>query len=1046
MAEAPVQDGVVRDVDIRQDLERVTSARTRVPSERELQLGAIEAYEFQPVIEEPLGTTVPLRARLLPYVRMLDVRAIAAGGPLLPLILLGYFNLVAGLDQQAFGLLLPDIRNDFGVGVFLLLGVQSALGILSVAAGPVTGFISDRVRRVTMLGAGAVVSHASFVLAGLSPGVGTLAGTRVIGQVGELVRQPVGFPLLADYYPPPSRARVYVFVQMCLTLGLIAGPLVAGFVAANYGWRPTLIAFGLIAVIISFSFFLLKEPVRGRLDRLAAGADEEAASQEQRPVGWSEGWRAAWSVRTLRYIAFAFPFLIAGAQVVILFPSLWYGDHFHLSPLPRGLIISAATVPSLVGLAISGVVADRVIAYKPGRLMGILAGTAVMVALGLVLFALSPLLPLTIVCNMVIAFGAALILPALITPLSLVVPARIRGLGLQTFGPFAIPGVFFVVFLAVEAGSIGVQAAMLWAVPIILVGAVIIAAGSGGFEQDIRAALAASRADEVARASKQAGRSKLLVCRDIDVVYDGAQVLFGVDFDVSEGELVALLGTNGAGKSTLLRAIGGIQQASNGAIFLDGDDITHLPPHLIAARGVVTMPGGQAVFPTLTVEQNLQTAGWMYRSDPAYLKQKLDEVLARFPQLTTRWTTQAGNLSGGEQQMVALGQALLMKPRLLMVDELSLGLAPQVVQLLLDALREIRRQGTTVIIVEQSINVALQIAERAVYMEKGEIRFDGTVEELRRRPDVVHSVFLAGAATADLSTSTQRRLNELGDERETVLTCTGLELSYGGVRVLNGVSLSADRAEVIGLVGPNGAGKTTLFDAISGAAQLSAGSIQFMGRDVTRLGVHQRAQLGLARSYQNVKLFPALTVRESIAVALERHLRSRSMVHAALWTPISNQSERRARRRVDNLIQSLGLGAYAGKFVNELSTGTRRIVDIACVLATQPKLLLLDEPSSGLAQAETELLAPVIGRIVKETNCGVLIIEHDLGLVASVSHRMIALRLGTVMAEGTPAQVLGNADVVDALLGGASEAVVSRSLKLDRQPEHETQEPRRRNG
>jgi branched-chain amino acid transport system ATP-binding protein len=262
--------------------------------------------------------------------------------------------------------------------------------------------------------------------------------------------------------------------------------------------------------------------------------------------------------------------------------------------------------------------------------------------------------------------------------------------------------------------------------------------------------------------------------------------------------------------------------------------------------------------------------------------------------------------------------------------------------------------------------------------------------------------------------------------------------------VLNGVSLSADRAEVIGLVGPNGAGKTTLFDAISGAAELSAGSIQFMGRDVTRLGVHQRAQLGLARSYQNVKLFPALTVRESIAVALERHLRSRSMVHAALWTPVSNQSERRARRRVDNLIESLGLGAYAEKFINELSTGTRRIVDIACVLATQPKLLLLDEPSSGLAQAETELLAPVIGRIVKETNCGVLIIEHDLGLVASVSHRMIALRLGTVMAEGTPAQVLSNPDVVDALLGGASEAVVSRSLKLDRQPEHETQEPRRR--
>jgi branched-chain amino acid transport system ATP-binding protein len=1034
------------DVDVRQDIERVSSVRARVPSERELQLGGVEAYEFQPLVEQPAAAKVPLRERTALLARMLDVRAVAAGGPLLPLILLGYFSLVSGLDQQAFSLLLPDMKDDFGTGIFVLLGVQQALGILAVAGGPVMGFVSDRVRRVTMLGIGAVVSHASFVLGGMSPGVGAIAGTRAMGQVGELVRQPVGFPLLADYYPPPSRARVFVFVQMCTTLGLVAGPLVAGIVAANYGWRMTLIAFGLIAVVISLSFFTLREPVRGRLDRLAAGADEEAASEEQRPVGWSEGWRAAWSVRTLRHIAFAFSFLIAGYQVVIGFPSLWYGDHFGLSPVPRGLIISAATLPALLGLAVSGVVADRVVATKPSRLMGFFAAMVVVLAVGLVGFALAPALPLTIFFNMVIAFGGALIIPAFITPLSLVVPPRIRGLGLQAFGPFAIPGVAFVIFLSSEAASIGIQAAMLWTVPIILVGAVIVAAGAGGFEHDIRAALAASRADEVARASKREGRHKLLVCRDIDVVYDGAQVLFGVDFDVSDGELVALLGTNGAGKSTLLRAIAGIQQASNGAVFLDGDDITHLPPHLVAARGVVMMPGGQAVFPTLTVEQNLTTAGWMYRSDPAYLRQKLDEVLARFPQLKTRWTTQAGNLSGGEQQMVALGQALLMKPRLLMVDELSLGLAPHVVQMLLDALREIRRQGTTIIIVEQSINVALQIAERAVYMEKGEIRFDGSVEELRRRPDVVHSVFLAGATTSDLSTSTQRRLNALGDDRETVLFCEGLELSYGGVRVLNGVSLSADRGEVIGLVGPNGAGKTTLFDAISGAAELSAGLIHFMGRDVTRLGIHQRAQLGLARSYQNVKLFPALTVRESIAIALERHLHSRSMVLAALWTPITNQSERRARRRVDNLIESLGLGAYADKFVNELSTGTRRIVDIACVLATQPKLLLLDEPSSGLAQAETEMLAPVIGRIVKETNCGVLIIEHDLGLVASVSHRMIALRLGTVMAEGTPMEVLGNPDVVDALLGGASEAVVSRSLKLNREPDSETQEPRRRHG
>jgi ABC-type branched-subunit amino acid transport system ATPase component len=129
-------------------------------------------------------------------------------------------------------------------------------------------------------------------------------------------------------------------------------------------------------------------------------------------------------------------------------------------------------------------------------------------------------------------------------------------------------------------------------------------------------------------------------------------------------------------------------------------------------------------------------------------------------------------------------------------------------------------------------------------------------------------------------------------------------------------------------------------------------------------------------------------------------------------------------------VDSLGLGVYADKFLNELSTGTRRIVDIACLLAAQPSLLLLDEPSSGLAQAETEQLGPVIGRIVKETGCGVLLVEHDLGLAASVCHRMIAMRLGEVMVEGTPAEVLGNNEVIDAILGTTSEAVNSRSIHL----------------
>jgi branched-chain amino acid transport system ATP-binding protein len=492
-----------------------------------------------------------------------------------------------------------------------------------------------------------------------------------------------------------------------------------------------------------------------------------------------------------------------------------------------------------------------------------------------------------------------------------------------------------------------------------------------------------------------------------------------------------LLGTNGAGKSTLLKAISGLVDPAGGAIWFDGRDVTHLDPMASTRLGIVQMPGGRSVFPTLTVKECLRLAGWIYRrEDPAHVKAATARALDYFPILRDRTDTLAGNLSGGEQQMVALSQALLMKPRLLMIDELSLGLAPQVVEMLLDILREINRQGTTIIVVEQSINVALQIAHRAVYMEKGEVRFDGTVAELVSRPDVVRSVFLAGATTASSLGGGSRRVLDRVDERERVLEVSDLRVRYGGVQVLDGVSLHVTAGEVVGIIGPNGAGKTTLFDAIAGFTPVETGTVTLTGRDVTGMAPDARARLGLARSYQNVRLFPALTVRENIAVALERHLASRNAVLAALWSPMTRRSERRVRRRVDNLVASLGLEAYADKFMNELSTGTRRIVDIACLLAAQPRLLLLDEPSSGLAQAETEQLGPVIARIVKEAGCGVLVVEHDLGLVASASDRLVAMRLGSVIAAGTPAEVLAEPEVVSSILGGASDAVLSRTVAL----------------
>src|SRR5438270_12891308 len=238
----------------------------------------------------------------------------------------------------------------------------------------------------------------------------------------------------------------------------------------------------------------------------------------------------------------------------------------------------------------------------------------------------------------------------------------------------------------------------------------------------------------------------LLSCRGVDMSYGSVQILFGVDFDVAEGEMVALLGTNGAGKSTLLKGICGLVRPTAGSVTFKGDDITEKPADVTARLGISLMPGGKGVFPTLTVDENLKLATWLIADEQDRIAEARREVLDLFPVLDQRRTQMAGDLSGGEQQMLALGMALMTRPELVMIDELSLGLAPTIVGQLLDVVREIHRRGSTIVIVEQSVNVALQLAARAVFMEKGEVRFEGPASELLERPDLLRAVFIQRAA------------------------------------------------------------------------------------------------------------------------------------------------------------------------------------------------------------------------------------------------------------------------------------------------------------
>ncbi|HET6793177.1 MAG TPA: ATP-binding cassette domain-containing protein, partial [Acidimicrobiales bacterium] len=521
---------------------------------------------------------------------------------------------------------------------------------------------------------------------------------------------------------------------------------------------------------------------------------------------------------------------------------------------------------------------------------------------------------------------------------------------------------------------------------------------------------------------------------DVDAGYGSVQVLFGVDLAVESGEIVGLLGTNGAGKSTVLKVASGLLPVRRGRLLFEGQDLAKVHPVDRVKKGLAMVPSGRGVFPSLTVAENLRLAGWLSRGDRAFLDATTERVFALFPSLRTRLDTAAGSLSGGEQQMLTIAQALYCRPKMLMIDELSLGLAPTVVSELLSVVRSLAAEGMTVVIVEQSVNLATSIADHAVFMERGQVRFTGRTAELAERPDLVRSVFLGSAVSSADEAAVRARPRrtpeaESGDgsaPRPPAFAVSGITRRFGGVTALEGVSWEASGGEILGIIGANGAGKTTLFDICSGFLPPSSGRVMLSGVDVTGFPAHDRADMGLGRVFQDARLFPSLTVTEVLAVALERHLEVRDPFLSVLHTHAVARSEHEAADEVDQLISRLGLERYRDAFVSELSTGTRRVVELGCVMAHQPKVLLLDEPTSGIAQRESEALGQLLLDLRAQTNATFVVIEHDVPLVSSISDRLVCLHLGQVISEGPPRQVLDDPLVVESYLG-MDEAAISRS-------------------
>jgi branched-chain amino acid transport system ATP-binding protein len=941
------------------------------------------------------------------------------------LVVLSLLYFFDEFDTAAFGVLAPDIEKAFHLsderfGGLVILNVS----LLLLLAIPV-GYLADRVRRTRLVVLSGVIAGVFSFGTGIAGSVAVLTLMRFGNGVGLLANIPVHNSLLADYYPVENRATVYGDHINAMYLGAVVGPAFAGVLGTAFGWRAPFLVLMVPILITTWYVRRLEEPVRGATDDPTAALEVADAD----PVRFREGVRMLWSVRTLRRQFVGSLFTGAGLLPLAFYLPLYLERVYHLEPFWRGVIGAVNAAATFYGIQRSGRWTQGWFAKGMGEPLKRSAYCLMLVGVGLMLIAASPFLVSSLIVSLGFWFVIGVFQPPFYAVQALVSPARARTMSFSFGALFLVVGVVFL-FYGLGLGSISDDHGIRWGVfvlgPYWIVGGLILTTAAKFVGDDAAHALQSLAEAADRRRRKAEGTGPLLQVNHVDVAYDQTQVLFGVDLEVVEGEIVALLGTNGAGKSTLLKAISGLVGVQRGSVYFDGTEITSDGPGDTARRGIAQVPGGRGIFPSLTVAENVRAAGWLYRGDSEYLSDATARVLEYFPILKERWTTSAGSLSGGEQQMLSLAQAFIAKPRLLMIDELSLGLAPTIVDRLLGIVRAIHENGTTIILVEQSVNVALRLAQRAVFMEKGEVRFSGPTGDLLDRPDILRAVFLKGAAGNGARPTTTRRGAEHANallEQPIVLETMGLTKRYGGVVAVSDVDLQLHDGEILGLIGPNGAGKTTIFDLISGFTASDAGRVLLEGNDVTDLPAWRRAEAGLSRSFQDARLWPSLTVREALATAVGSAVPS--PLPAFFGLPAAKEAEEVVEAQVAELIELLGLQAFRDKFVAELSTGSRRIVEIGTLLPKRPKVIILDEPSSGIAQKETEALGPMLREVQRYTDCSILIIEHDMPLISSLADHIVALELGSVIATGRPQEVLDDPRVVESYLGTTTYADLS---------------------
>ncbi len=675
---------------------------------------------------------------------------LALGGGAFTFGVLLLLNAFDQLGVAAMTVLGPDIGESLGVSDGVIVFMVSASAAFVVLGIVPMGWLADRYKRGPIAAASAFVYGVMALMSGLAVNAFMLFWARFGSGVAQASTIPVNASLIADTYPIGIRGRLASTTGTVVRLAAVLSPVLVGGIAAafggaeNDGWRWAFVILGLPMSVLALLALRIKEPPRGQWERRSV-LGEVPADDVSVPVSVEMAFGRLGQIKTVRAMVLAFAAIGFQLFPMLSLTNFFLRDEYGLDAFERGLVTSAAGILTVVVLPLLGSRFDRVYRTSPPRALRMIA---FMILPGALLTPLQFNMPNAVLFTIVSIPGAVLSGAAFTMTgpaMQGVMPYRLRSLGLAYAAVyiFLLGAVGGALLGAAIASSYGERTAIVTlAIPAAVVGATLMLRGASSIDDDLAQVVTSIREEEAERTRQHTlpEAIPMLQLTDIDYSYGSVQVLFGVDLEVAHGETLALLGTNGAGKSTILRVVAGLGAPARGVVRLNGRTITFTGPEQRCAMGIQLLPGGKGVFPSLTVAENLAMGAQALDRDDR--PERIERVLAMFPELRRLSTQRAGSLSGGQQQQLALGRVLLHDPEVLLIDELSLGLSPTIVEDLLATVATLKEHGQTMVIVEQSLNVAMAIADRAVFLEKGTVRFDGATRDLVDRDDLARAVFL----------------------------------------------------------------------------------------------------------------------------------------------------------------------------------------------------------------------------------------------------------------------------------------------------------------